>query len=247
MQKRRMSAMLFCMASTMFTAAAQTTPALLSVARIQVKPDRVAEYIDVEKQYATAFKKGGGTIRAVYRSAAGNPFEFMVVAGMPNYAILDDKSFYAKGATEAELARMAARRSQCVESVRTTYEKPQADMSFNPQGTPQPKTIEVVRVNVRQEMVDQWMATVKNELIPAFQKAGQPGVLCRRVEFGGSRSQFTFRVPLNKWADLDAASPLVKVLGPDGMAKLAAKLNSMSSAEWLIYNYVPELSVVPQP
>ena len=102
-------------------------------------------------------------------------------------------------------------------------------------------------MNVRTDMVEQWMAMVKNELVPAFQKGGQAGVLARRVEFGGSRNQFTFRVPLSKWADLDGETPLAKALGTEAMAKLGAKLNSMGSAEWLIYNYVPELSVVPQP
>ena len=126
MRKSQSLTILLCMVSAIFTVTAQTAPALLSVARVQVKPDRVAEFMDIEKQYSAAFKKGGGTIRVVYRNAAGNPFEFMVIAGMPNYALLDDKSFYAKGATEVELARMGARRAQCVESVRTTYERPQA-------------------------------------------------------------------------------------------------------------------------
>ncbi len=107
--------------------------------------------------------------------------------------------------------------------------------------------VELVRVNVRPDMVDQWMATVKNELVPAWKKAGQSGVLARRVEYGGVRSQFTIRIPLNKWADLDGEPPLVKALGPDAMAKLVAKLNSMSSSEQLIYNYVPDLSVLAQP
>jgi len=247
MRKTQKMAMLLCVAGTMFTMSAQPTPALLSVARVQVKPDRVAEYTDIDKQYLAAFKKGGGTIRAVYRSAAGNPFEYLVITGLSNYAALDDKSFYAKGATEAELVRMAARRAQCVESVRTTYERPQPDLGFNPAGTPQPKTVTLIRVNVRPDMVDQWTATVKSELVPAWKKAGQPGVLVRRVEYGGSRNQFTIRVPLNKWADLDGETPLAKALGTEAMAKLGAKLNSMGSAEWLIYNYVPELSVVPQP
>jgi len=240
-----MLSVLFCVVSTTFTVAAQTPPALLSVARVQVKPDRVGEFMDVEKQYSAAFKKGGGTIRVVYRNAAGNPFEFLVIAGMPNYAALDDKSFYAKGATEAELTRMAARRAQCFDSVQTTYERTQPDLGFNPPGTPQPKTVTMVRVNVHSDMIQQWMATVKSELVPAWKKAGQPGMLARRVEYGGSRNQFTIRVPLNKWADLDGEGPLVKALGQDGAAKLGAKLSSMSSAEWLVYNYQPELSVPP--
>ena len=243
MRKIQMLGVLFCVVSTTFSVAAQTPPALLSVARIQVKPDRVAEFMDVGKQYSAAFKKGGGTILVVYRNAAGNPFEFLVIAGMPNFAILDDKSYYAKGAREGELARMGDRRNQCIESVRTTYERTQPDLGFNPPGTPQPKTVTMVRVNVHPDMIQQWMATVKNELVPAWKKAGQPGMLARRVEYGGSRNQFTVRVPLNKWADLDGEGPLVKALGQDGAAKLGAKLSSMSSAEWLLYNYVPELSV----
>lgn len=245
MRKIQMLSVLFCVVSTTLTVAAQTPPVLLSVARIQVKPDRVGEFMDVGKQYSAAFKKGGGTTLVVYRNAAGNPFEFLVIAGMPNFAVLDDKSYYAKGATEAELARMAARRAQCIDSVRTTYERTQPDMGFNPPGTPQPKTVTMVRVNVHPDMIQQWMATVKSELVPAWKKAGQPGMLARRVEYGGSRNQFTIRVPLNKWADLDGEGPLVKALGQDGAAKLGAKLSSMSSAEWLIYNYVPELSVPP--
>jgi len=228
------------------TAMAQNTPTLLNVARVQVKPDRLGEFMDVEKQYTAAYKKGGGTLRAVYRSSAGNPFEFLVISAIPNYAALDGKSPYAKGTTETELARMAARRDQCVDGVRTTYERPLDALSFNPPGTPQPSRVTVVRATVRPEMVDQYVATVKNELMPAFKKAGLTGILARRVEWGGSQNVFTFRVPLGKFAELDGDNPLVKGLGREGAAKLGAKLSSMSSAEFLIYTYVPELSLVQQ-
>jgi len=244
MKQKQILTVLFCAVSTTFTVTAQTPP-LLNVARVQVKPDKVGEYMDAEKQYSAAFKKGGGTLRVFYRSTAGNPFEFLMIAGEPNYAAHDDKSYYAKGATEADLVRMAARRAQCVDSVRLTYERAQPELGFSPPGTPQPKTVTVVRVNVHPDMIQQWMATVKNELVPAWKKAGQPGMLVRRVEYGGSRNQFTVRVPLNKWADLDGEGPLVKALGQDGAAKLGAKLSSMSNAEWLVYNYVPEMSVLP--
>ncbi len=243
MRKLQLLSALFCVVSTTFSVVAQTPPVLLSVVRVQVKPDRVGEFMDDEKQYSAAYKKGGGTIRVVYRNSAGNPFEFLVIAGIPNYAIIDDKFYYAKGATEAELARMADRRNQCVESVRTTYEKTQPELSFNPPGSPQPKTVIMVRSNVHPDMIQQWMATVKDELVPGWKKTGQPGMLTRRVEYGGSRGQFTIRVPLNKWADLDGPSQLVKAMGQENYAKMAAKLNSMSSNEWLIYNYVPEMSV----
>jgi hypothetical protein len=95
-------------------------------------------------------------------------------------------------------------------------------------------------------MVDQFMATVTNELVPAMKKAGQTSFLARRVEFGGSQNVFTFRSPLAKFADLDGPNPLVKGLGAEAAAKLSAKLASMGNAEFMIYNYVPDLSLLPQ-
>jgi hypothetical protein len=92
-------------------------------------------------------------------------------------------------------------------------------------------------------MVDQYMATVKNELVPAVKKAGQTSFLARRVEWGGSQNVFTFRLPLGKFADLDGPNVLVRGLGAEAAAKLGAKLSSMSNAEFMLYNYVPELSL----
>jgi hypothetical protein len=246
MRMNRVFATSLALVTLSVTGIAQNAPVLLSVARVQVKPDRLGEFMDVEKQYAAAYKKGGGTLRAVYRSAVGNPFEFLVIAAMPNYEALDGKSPYAKGATETDLARMAARRAQCVDSVRTTYERPMNDLGFNSPGAPQPARVTVVRVTVRPEMVEQFMGTVKNELVPALKKAGQSSLLARRVQWGGSQNVFTFRSPLGKFADLDGDSPLIKGAGREGGAKLGAKLASMGNAEFFIYNYVPDLSLVAQ-
>jgi quinol monooxygenase YgiN len=225
------------------SALAQNGPTLLNVARVQVKPDRVGEWRDMERQYTAAYKKGGGTLRAVYANAAGNPYEYLVITAVPNYAALDGQSPYGKGVSETELARMAARRAACVDAVRTTFERPMNDLGFNPPGAPQPSRVAVVRVTVRPEMMDQFIATVKNELVPAMKKAGQSSFLARRVEWGGSQNVFTFRCPVGKFAELDGPNPLVKGLGQEAAAKLGAKLSSMGNAEFMLYNYVPELSL----
>ncbi len=234
------------LAALSLTAMAQDQVVLLNVARVQVKPDRIADYMDVEGQYTAAYKKGGGTLRAVYRGAAGNPFEFLVITAMPGYAVLDGASPYAKGSGETQLARMAARRSQCVDAVRVTYERPRGDLGFNTPAAPQPERVIVTRVTVRPDMTDQFAATVKNELVPALKKSGQTSLLARQVEFGGTRNVFAFRSPLVKWSDLDGENPLVRGLGREAAMKLSAKLSSLGNAEWLIYSYVPEMSLRQQ-
>ena len=247
MLKNRMFGVFVGTVALSISAAAQNPITLLNVARVQVKPDRLGEFMDVERQFTAAYKKGGGRLRAIYRNSAGNPFEFLVISDMPNYAALDGQSPYTKGAGEPELARMTARRNQCVDAVRTTYERPIDDMGFNPPGAPQPSRVVVTRVTVRSEMVPQFVSTVKEELVPAMKKAGQSSFLARRVQWGGSQNVFTFRSPLGKFSDLDGPSPLVKGLGAEAASKLGAKLASMGNAEWFIYTYMPDMSLQQQP
>ncbi len=223
-------------------------PQLVHVARVQVKPDRVREWLDIEKQYSEAYKKGGGTFRYVYQNRAGNPYEYMVTANVGTYAALDEKSPYAKGTTEAELVRMQARRNQCVESVRTTYERTIPGLGIPAPAGAVRKLFRVTRINVRSGMDGQYLAIMKDEYLPALKKAGVTSLLVRRVEWGGSRNQFTLLVRHEKYAELDEGSVLTKALGAEAAAKLLAKIRqTIATSEYSLYAYMPESSFQPPP
>ena len=246
----RLLTMLIGTAAMPATAAAQTPPQaqLVNVARVQVKPDRVQEWLDVEKQYSEAYKKGGGTFRYIYRNNAGDPFEFMVVSNVAKYATLDEKSAYAKGTSEAELSRMSARRNQCVQSVRTAYERTIPSLGIpTPAGTAR-KLMRVTRTTVRSGMDDQFLAIMKDEYVPALKKAGITSFLIRRVEWGGSRNVFTLMGRHDKFAELDEGSVLTKALGEAAATKLLAKLRqTIANSEYMLYTFVPESSYQPAP
>lgn len=225
-------------------------PILVSVARVNVKPDRVQEWLEIEKQYSEAYKKGGGTFRYVYRNNAGNPYEYMVTTGITNshYASLDEKSPMAKGMAEGELARLSARRNQCVDSVRTTYERTIPELGIPAPSGSVRKMFRVVRTTVRNGMDDQYLAIMKNEYLPALKKAGVTSFLVRRVEWGGSRNVFTLLGRHDKFAELDEGSRLAKGIGAEGAAKLLAKLRqTITNADYSLYTYVPGSSYQPPP
>jgi hypothetical protein len=246
---RRMM-LIAAVASLAATLSAQTTPQplLVQVARVNVKPDRVSEWLDIEKQYSEAYKKGGGTFRYVYRNSAGNPFEYMVTSGVGNYASLDEKTPYAKGMTEGELARLSARRNQCVDSVRTTYERTIPELGIQAPAGSVRKIIRVTRNTVRSGMDDQFLAIMKNEYLPAHKKAGVTSLLVRRVEWGGSRNVFTLLGRHDKFAELDEGSRLTKALGAEAAEKLLAKLRqTIANTDYSLYTYVPGSSYQPPP
>ena len=91
-------------AALTFAAQAQTPSPLIQIIRVEVKPDRQAEWRGITKQFSEAHKKGGGTFRHVWRSRVGNIFEYAIVTPMENYAQLDSPNAARRGMSEAERA-----------------------------------------------------------------------------------------------------------------------------------------------
>lgn len=228
------------------TAMAQGNPPLLSVARIQVKPDRMTEFIEIQKKITEAFKKGGAPLRVVLRGNLGNPNEVLTISPMNSYAERDTTgSPIRKAMTDAEWAALFARRDQCVVSVRATMEQTLPDMGIAPPpGNALPKMVREVRTMVRVGMADQYMAAVKNELVPAYKKMGVTYLRARRVQYGGSRTEFSSGWGFDKWSDLDTvAGSLQKAMGDDAYKKYTDKMATLiANSQYLVWTVVADAS-----
>ena len=93
-------------------AIAQPPPPLLSVARAQVKPERMTEYLEIQKKFSDAAKKGGASFRYVLRGALGNPYEVVTIFPMDSYAERDGESILLKGMTAVESAKIGEHTSE---------------------------------------------------------------------------------------------------------------------------------------
>ena len=78
--------------------------------------------------------------------------------------------------------------------------------------------------------------------MPALKKAGVKDAWMHKTMFGGSASEYTVVLLYNKFADVDAGSPLARGLGPDGVAALRAKTQGMiQSTSYTFIRNIPEL------
>lgn len=91
------------------------------------------------------------------------------------------------------------------------------------QQPPADRNISVVLVSVKPEMVEEWTALVKNEVLPALKKAGYTSVTALQTVLGNT-SEFQFVVPLEKMATLDLPPAIERGLGKEAGARLNAKL-----------------------
>ena len=130
-------------------AAGQTAPPLLSISRAQVRPERMAEYLEVQKQISQAYKKGGAAFRYVLVGSIGNPYEVLTVSGMSSYADRDAALPARKTRTDAQWVSLLARRSQCTVSVRTTLERTLPEQSILAVDQTASKMVRETRTRVR--------------------------------------------------------------------------------------------------
>jgi len=99
--------------------------------------------------------------------------------------------------------------------------------------------------HIKPDMVTDWTDLVKNEVLPAYKKAGVPTFTTYQTVFGNS-NEYVGVVPIDKYAVYDGPNPLVQTLGATAAARLATKLRRCEdSVQIFIGNPLPALSNPP--
>ena len=103
----------------------------------------------------------------------------------------------------------------------------------------------VVVVHVKPDMVSEWMDLTKYQVIPALKKAGVKKRETWQTVIGNT-DEYVLGTPMDKFADLDEQSPLVRALGADGAERLEAEVaKCLVSREAFISTPQPDLSSTP--
>jgi hypothetical protein len=104
-----------------------------------------------------------------------------------------------------------------------------AQTSTAPAAPPATTRLLVTTTHVKPEMIDEWLALQRDEVIPALKRAG----VTEYVVYGtviGDATQFISVRPLPSFAEFDGPDLLARVLGPERAAALAAKLRARTFA-----------------
>ena len=244
------SAIATAMVATALPSFGQTAaPAMLNVVHYRVKLDHIQEFLEVERQIAGSYKKAAPAdqFRIIYRGTVGNATEFDVFTPLSKFGDRDGENPHNKMTTEQERLTRGARLNQYLENVQTSIEKPIPELGINTPGAPFPPAyVHGIRVRVRSGATDEFVAVMKNELIPAVKKEGVKTLLARRTLFGGVNSDYNFAEGFEKWAEMDAPDTLAKTMGEEAFRKMIAKINDVVTLrEDTIWTYQPDLSYYP--
>ena len=129
----------------------------------------------------------------------------------------------------------------------TAAQTPAAKQAPQPaSATPLPR-VAVTIVQIKPDLVDEWLEFQKNETIPTLRKGGVTGRTGLVTAFGES-FEYVFLTPLTSFAERDGESPIVKALGQDGARAFAQKNRRfIAHQRTFVATVRPDLSYQPTP
>jgi hypothetical protein len=201
---------------------------------VTIKPDMLDEWIDLQKNAVVpALKKAGVKTRTVYTGGIfSNAFEYTIIQPMSAFADFDSPAARAEalgGAPDPGLADrgLAAKLRKCVTSTSSFLSTALPDLS-NPGEDKNPPIVGFLRLRVASGKMEEYTSLFRAEVLPALKQANSHVLVASR-RLGTTGYDLTFETPLTKFADLDAPPPLVRALGPEGVARLTAKMNELAT------------------
>jgi hypothetical protein len=113
---------------------------------------------------------------------------------------------------------------------------------------PAPEWLSVTVAQIKPDLLTEWQDFQKNETIPALQKAGIKWRSAWQAGVFGENFTYVFVQPIEKFAQYDGDSPIVKALGAEGARAYGAKNRRfVSASRAFAVRTMPELSYIPDP
>jgi len=239
------SVLVFSTALAIASPAMAQRPVIRRVTMATVKPGSVTEFESAVKEYNAAYAKISGVVnRGSFQSLTG-PLQFVLVRDYDKWSDLDPGAASKAIAGSAEIARINSRIANCVESQTNLIEELLPMLSTPGRMAEPPKLIRLSRSRIQPAKTEEFEALVKNELMPAYLKAGAKSFTVRRVRFGGPTNDYYISTRMNNWADVD--NSLRKSMGDAAYNAMVKKLTALTiSREINVYRFREDLSFSAQ-
>jgi hypothetical protein len=222
---------------------------LRSVTFYRVKPDRVGDFQADIKEYNAVFQKAGSDrYYTIWQSLTGSN-EYARVDYHAKWVELDMPVAQDPKLKEyaADLQRIGTRIIQCTESSQRIVEEVLPELSL-PSTNEVPAMIRTLRTRVRPDKLNEYLALVKGEILPAAKKSGLKAYTVAQSRLGAPTTEFLTVAGFSKWAELDQPFGVAKGLGEEGYQRLLAKIRPLIlESEYNVYRFQRDLSYMQAP
>lgn len=223
------------------TSNAQDDRDWLQVRTNHVKPDRVSDYVALQKTLTAALQEAGRSGRTVWREVRGDLATFHVVGFVEDMSELDTPFVPPMDDDDwsdwvADLLPTLASSNRQILRTHTEWNLPAAEGST-------PDLLLLRTVKVKSGKMFQFHGWVINGLIPALKEGGATGITFNHVAFGGDTSTWIIGARLPNYAALQNRRGNLAHMEDFAYTGLMDTMNDLvESTDLRILQYQPELS-----
>ncbi len=243
-------ALALCFSTWCLAQSSAPAPSWTHVTVSKVKPDMLQEWTDLQKNEVNpALKKAGVPWRGVWQTAVfGDSYEWAAVTPIEKFAQYDEPSPLVKALGQEGFTRLITKIRKCISGSHSYAFRFRPDLSIQKEMKEPPQIAVVTSVRVTPGREPDFENFLKNDILPVLKKSDIVGYFVHQTVFGGDGTQWVGVTLYNKFADLDAGPPLVRVLGQEGANKLLAKAAGLvTSVERSVTRYNRDLSYFTPP
>jgi hypothetical protein len=229
-------------------AQAPTAPAVrIQVTVIQLKPDMMTTWEDLQKNdMIPAQKKAGLPWRhTLANGASGQGFTRVTIVPLANYAQLDMPGFIQRAVSAEANANYNAKLRTTILTQRAEIYTLEQNASIVSNATTMPQFQVVQAAKVLPGKGGEFLASLREDYLPAYKKAGVKDYWVWTLNQGGPGGQRVLVRLIDKYAELDKPGLLQQAgLSEDQQDKIGARRNGTLAAppETEVYRFIPELS-----
>ena len=215
----------------------------INVRVIQVKPDRIAEWEELQKEMSAAMKKAGAT-RHIWQVARGGIDTYHIVTYVSELGANDEPAENPLGATR--FAAWAGRVGQCVGDRQVLVLRRYPDLTIPMKDGATPNLMLLALRTTEPDGRTEYADYLRDQFVPALKKAKVDGFYVSRVFAGDSPDTWVVANMVDKWSDFDTPHPIIETLGQEAGAKVFAGLSPMMERrENVLLSYREDLSALP--
>lgn len=235
-----------CMLFVVFVtvvSAQDARPPIIHITRVSVEPDSLGEYRQFMKEKGIpAYRRTELTwLHAWEVGPYGEGPEFLFATEVPNFARFDGPHPLSKIMSESEMSEFLSEMAGFLKGWNTMAFQRHDDLSFMKEN-PQLGVAVLWTADFVPGMRSQGLDFLKQEILPAMEKAGTEACLIHTLIFGEGPDILAAVLQAN-YATLDRGHPVMQAYGPDAARSIFARADSLFvNASAITLRYVPELS-----
>jgi hypothetical protein len=209
--------------STVCFSQTDAQPGWIGSTTTRVKPEMRQKFEASLEQIMAAYKKAGIPWFLTLQNFAGDTTEYTTVVPVMKFGDLDGPPVVVKVLGEQGWGNLSRKIDRCYTAQTRQYAVRQPGLEIHKADVPMGVYWLETRTLVAQGRMDDYLTWLKNDYLPALEKAGVAHFFVSRPIFGGEGGEVVSSRMLKNLAEIDGGPVLTKALGEAGAFAVNAR------------------------